>query len=193
MNDTILQIHNAAMDLVDLARIKKAKEGDTSSYTANMKAAYELELYAANKLSDLKNDNDLLWKASLLRNAGWLAEKCGYYKQALRLAELGLKISNDNYEISQLRDLKKKVKGHLLKVKTEKDKKYAISGILSSADFRNSQIMIEEKDSGKTTTFSIPKEQIIQLVRYFLGDMVEIEFQKDEKGLSILKDIRLAA
>jgi len=192
MTNTILHIHNAAMDLVDLARVKKARDGDTSAYAANMKAAYELELYAANKLIDLKDDNDLLWKASLLRNAGWLAEKCGLYHQALRLAELGLKIPADNYELSKLEELKQIVKN---KLKSNLDKREArlISGVLSSADLNKNQIIIQDEKSGETVTFSVSKEQIVQLIRYFLGDTVEIEFQKDKKGLSILKDIRLAA
>ena len=71
MNDTILHIHNAAMDLVDLAKLKKAKGGDNSVYDTYLKAAYELELYAANKFSDLKSDNDFLWESIFIAKC-WL-------------------------------------------------------------------------------------------------------------------------
>ncbi|MFK7980463.1 MAG: hypothetical protein AB8G86_10805 [Saprospiraceae bacterium] len=192
MIDTILHIHNAAMDLVDLARLKKAKDGDNSVYNTYLKAAYELELYAANKFTQLESDNDFLWKASLLRNAGWLATKCGYYQQALRLTELGLKIPTDNYELSKLEDLKQNIE-EKLNLNIHKEKVHLVSGVLSAADLNKNQIIIQDKKSGKTFIFSVSKEQIVQLIRYFLGDTVEIEFQKNESGISVLKDIRLAA
>lgn len=105
MIETIQQIHNTAMELSDLARIKKIKEGEVV-YRKYLKAAYELEVYAASKLQAQPNLNDQLWRATLLRSASWLAYKCGYYKQAKNLVEMGLDIPADGYALAKLQELK---------------------------------------------------------------------------------------
>ena len=103
-----------------------------------------------------------------MRNAGWLSAKCGYYQQGLRLAEIGLKIPTDNYELSKLEDLKQNIEGKL-KLNPKSEEVYLISGILSSADLNKNQIIIQDKTSGERITFSVAKGQIVQLIRYIFS------------------------
>lgn len=192
MDDTIQYIHNVSMELFDKAKMEKMRGGDEEKINNYMKDAYDFALLAANKLTKLENDNDILWKASLLRSAGWLAVKCGHYRQALRLAELGLSFPTNSYETARLKELKLTVV-EKLKQEDSVQKDVSISGILASADLINNQINIKDDTSGEITSFKVSEGQITQSIRYLLGDVVEIEYQKNEKGVSILKDIRLAA
>jgi len=194
MVEAIRQIHNMAMELADLAKIKKARDGDVTFYDNYMKAAFELELYAATKVPINEQSNNQLWRAILLRSAGWLAYKCGYYEQALNLANQGLEIPTDEYALSKLRNLKEEVSKKLKKSKSRnRSKDFSISGSLIGVDIEINQINIREKNTANTLKLLVEKNQIRQIASLFLGASVQIEVQKNDNGEMSLKDIRWAA
>lgn len=187
MNDAIQQIHNTAMDLSDVARIKKVKEGE-AVYRQYLTAAYELELYAVSRIEENDNPNDQLWRAILLKSASWLAYKCGYLEQAKRLAELGLTIKTDGYILNKLEDLKTRIEQDL---KTQQPKNNHIyHGFLTAADILTNQITIQENN--QILIFQVPEDIIKQVARLFLGTTVEIE-AKEMNGKVVLERIRPAA
>ncbi|MEM8527649.1 MAG: hypothetical protein AAGG68_23610, partial [Bacteroidota bacterium] len=131
MNEAIRQIHNTAMDLSQLARMKKHTL-DGKVYSDYLKAAYELDLYALSKMDEPKSDNERLWKAMIIQSAGWLAFKCGYIEQAKRLAKTGLAIPTDGYVLSRLESLVAKANSELKKDDFSKDNaSFSIYGFLS--------------------------------------------------------------
>jgi len=194
MVEAIRQIHNTAMELSDLAKIKKARDGDIAYYENYMKAAFELELYAAMKVEINTKPNDQLWRATLLRSAGWLAYKCGYYEQALSLAEIGLEIPTDEYALMKLENLKKAVT-QKLKKKSERDKtsELLINGSLFAVDMETNQINIREKNTKNQLKLIVSENRIQQIAKLFLGGNVEIDAKKAKNGQIILEDIRWAA
>lgn len=196
MTEVIRQIHNAAMELADLARIKKARDGDTSMYDNYLRAAYELELYAALKIKDNDIFNDQLWKANLLRSAGWLAYKCGYYEEAQSLAETGLKIPTDGYALSKLEDLKTAVEKKWKTLKQSSNQEASpsvIYGFFTAADIEANQINIRKKEDKKNLTLSVPNDKLRHIVRQFLGETVEVEIKNSSEGQPVLENIRWAA
>jgi len=196
MVEAIRQIHNAAMELSDIARIKKLAQPNDTTYKNYLKAAYELELYAAMKLKENGNENDQIWRATLLRSAGWLALKCGYLQHALYLADTGLSIPTDGYLLDKLTELKeqviKKIKNKNHENYDKKDAIVIIEGALISADLESNQINIKEKDSQINQILYVPKNQIQSIVRLFIGAMVQVEGKKNKNGDIVLSDIRWA-
>ena len=165
MTEEIRQIHNVAMDLADLARFSKDK--DVTSY---LKAAYELELYAALRIKTDDNANNQIWRATLIRSAGWLALKCGYYEQAKSLAQMSLDIPTDDYSLGQLEDLKSTALEKLSEKTLKKPSSlvFLIHGYLASANMDTNEINIREKGTKKPLTLLVSKSQIKQVVRFFL-------------------------
>lgn len=192
MDEAIRQIHNTAMDLSELAKLKRSREGE-KIYQEYLKAAFELELYAAFKIKDNINPNDQLWRVTLLRSAGWLAFKCGYLEQAEQLVKLGLSINTDGYASSKLLDLQEKIQTTLTLKKENIQTSRHIFGYLSAADLETNQINIKELKSNDKLTLSVNESEMSQIARLFLGTRVEIEAKEDENGVVYLKDIRWAA
>lgn len=187
MNNAIQQIHNTAMDLADIAHIKKVKEGE-AVYRQYLTAAYELELYAVSKMEENNDENDQLWKAILLKSASWLAYKCGYVEQAKRLVDKGLTIQTDNYITHKLNDLKNTIEEDL---KTKQNNNHQIlHGFLTAANIIKNQITIQENN--QSIILYVPENTIKQVARLFLGTTVEIEASFSD-GKVILEDIRPAA
>ena len=195
MNETVRQIHNMAMELSQLAEMKKAKDGAFDYYNNYMKAAYELELYAALKVKE-PSDNQF-WRATLLRSAGWLAYQCGFFEQAKHLAEMGLELSADGYVRSKLEDLKNKAEENLKLISLGQNKSInklnIIYGRLYSADVEANQINIREKEGKPSMVVIVPNNRMQHIARYFLGEKVEVEAYKDNLGVFVLEDIRWAA
>lgn len=193
MDEAIRQIHNTAMDLSELAKIKQARDGIAVSQTY-LKAAYDLELYAISKLRDAENEEDLLWKHTLIQSAGWLALKCGYLEQAKQLVEEGMGILVDGYAKSKMQLLKEKVETNLKERSSQTDQgKSSILGFLASADFEANQIDIKEKDSNRKVTLQVSHYDLQRIVQLFLGTTVEIETTILQNGAVGLADIRWAA
>lgn len=98
----IVELHNKAMDIADIADIKK-NAGDIEESTAYYKEAFELEKEAA-----LTSYNDQLGEPStsvLLRSAASLAISCELYRDAEKLISLALS-GEPPFEIAEeLRDL----------------------------------------------------------------------------------------
>lgn len=195
MVESTRQIHNVAMELADLARIKKLQNKNSSLPNNYLKAAYELELYAAMKIKENLDTNDQLWRATLLRSAGWLAYKCGYFEQALTLAEIGLEIPTDGYALAKLEELKKSVIEKLATAATTKNQpsSFIIQGFLIAANIESNQINIREKHSQQSLVILVPKSKIQHIAKLFLGSTVQIDAKKDLKGQVVLEDIRWAA
>lgn len=193
MNEAIRQIHTTAMDLSELARMKKnTLEGKV--YSDYLKAAYELEMYALSKMSEVESDNDQLWQASIIQSAGWLALKCGYAEQAKRLAEVGLAIPTDGYILSKLEKLKVEAKLLLEKKTAQKDNSLlSIYGLFSAADVETNQINIKEKDSDKKYTLFVNHIKMPEIARLFLGTTVNVEAKTDQEGKMVLQEIHWAA
>lgn len=193
MDEAIRQIHNTAMDLSELAKIKQARDGIAVS-KAYLKAAYELELYAISKLRNIENKDDLLWKHTLIQSAGWLALKCGYLEQAKQWVEEGVNMPVDGYAKAKMETLKHKVEAHLKERSSQKHQATSsILGFLASADFEANQIGIKEKDSNRKVTLSVSHYDLQRIVQLFLGTTVEIETTILQNGEIGLADIRWAA
>ena len=187
MNEAIQQIHNTAMDLSDLARVKKVKEGE-AVYRQYLTAAYELELYAVSKIEENNDTNDQLWRAILLKSAGWLAYKYGYLEQAKRLADKGLSIKTNRYVLDKISALKITIEQGL---KTQLPNNYhAYYGFLTAANILTNQITLQENN--QVLTLNVPENIMKQIARLFLGTTVEIE-ATETNGKVVLEAIRPAA
>jgi len=187
MNEAIQQIHNTAMDLSDLARIKKVKEGE-AVYRQYLTAAYELELYAVSKIEENNDTNDQLWRAILLKSAGWLAYKHGYLEQAKRLADKGLSIKTNRYVLDKISALKTTIEQDL---KTQLPNNYhTYYGFLTAANILTNQITLQENN--QVLTLNVPENIMKQIARLFLGTTVEIE-ATETNGKVVLEAIRPAA
>jgi hypothetical protein len=187
MNEAIQQIHNTAMDLSDLARIKKVKEGE-AVYRQYLTAAYELELYAVSKIEENNDTNDQLWRAILLKSAGWLAYKYGYLEQAKRLADKGLSIKMNRYVLDKISALKITIEQDL---KTQLPNNYhAYYGFLTAANILTNQITLQENN--QVLTLNVPENIMKQIARLFLGTTVEIE-ATETNGKVVLEAIRPTA
>jgi len=187
MNEAIQQIHNTAMDLSDLARVKKVKEGE-AVYRQYLTAAYELELYAVSKIEENNDTNDQLWRAILLKSAGWLAYKHGYLEQAKRLADKGLSIKTNRYVLDKISALKTTIEQDL---KTQLPNNYhTYYGFLTAANILTNQITLQENN--QVLTLNVPENIMKQIARLFLGTTVEIE-ATETNGKVVLEAIRPAA
>jgi hypothetical protein len=187
MNEAIQQIHNTAMDLSDLARVKKVKEGE-AVYRQYLTAAYELELYAVSKIEENNDTNDQLWRAILLKSAGWLAYKYGYLEQAKRLADKGLSIKTNRYVLDKISALKTTIEQDL---KTQlPNNHHTYYGFLTAANILTNQITLQENN--QVLTLNVPENIMKQIARLFLGTTVEIE-ATETNGKVVLEAIRPAA
>jgi hypothetical protein len=187
MNEAIQQIHNTAMDLSDLARVKKVKEGE-AVYRQYLTAAYELELYAVSKIEENNDTNDQLWRAILLKSAGWLAYKHGYLEQAKRLADKGLSIKTNRYVLDKISALKTTIEQDL---KTQlPNNHHTYYGFLTAANILTNQITLQENN--QVLTLNVPENIMKQIARLFLGTTVEIE-ATETNGKVVLEAIRPAA
>lgn len=97
------KIHEVAMELADLADIARLK-GNKVEQVEHLKLAYLFEKEAALKLQSEPDDNE--WKFLFLKSAGWLACQLGWYREALELAELGLKGKTTGVAQHHLEELK---------------------------------------------------------------------------------------
>ncbi|MEN0050727.1 MAG: hypothetical protein AAF806_26915 [Bacteroidota bacterium] len=192
MNEAIRQIYSTAMDLSDLARIKRHTL-DEKVYLDYLKAAYELELYALAKMDRPSSDNERIWQASIIQSAGWLALKCGQTEQAIRLAENGLKIPTDGYILSKLAQLKSEAIRKLEETHLQEQNAYfSIYGLLSAVDVETHQINIKDQNNKKYVLF-VKNAKTPEIARLFLGETVAVEASTNPEGEMIVETIRWAA
>lgn len=196
MTEAIRQIHNMAMELSDMAKVKSAKDGQSEYFKHYLAAAYDLELYAAMKIKEVKNEQDRHWKATLLRSAGWIAYQLDDFYQAQQLAILGLQIKTDPRLKKQLQQLLEQANEKLAIGQSPHqflNEEVYIIGLCSAANLETKVIGIKSLEGVNYYSVSVPDNQIQQVAQLFLGKKVAIKVTKDDSGLLLLEDIRWAA
>lgn len=189
-------LHDTAMNYYDEATIAKAKGGEkNASYFTNLHKAYVLGKEAALKIPyDLESS----WtRPVLLRSAASLAFMCDDLEEAIRLADLGLKLPKLPELIEkQLLQLKKEIeekKKHHHQT-TKNPTALQIEGVLVFANAYDGVIMIETADA-KAPFFSIlvPKNRMDEVVVAYWKKSVVVDARTQEKGGMMLENIRLVA
>ena len=181
--------HDIAMNLSFEAKMARTK-GDEKAYLEQMTKAFYLEKEAALKV----HDNSTIWKYALIRSAGWLAFKCGLFKDALDIVKFGQKGNPPQYLENELVQLESEIYQKLEDNQdsaTEKDL-LQIFGFLVSANIPKLQIEIQE-DENSSVTINVPSDKINDIVRMYWGQAVEIQGIQQQNGVFELKAIKIAA
>ena len=195
MNDIAVELHRMAMELSSLGGISKAK-GLPKLHHDYLSVAYQLDRQAAFRIQN--NKKEIQRQASYPRSAGWLAFKNAKYIEAKELAELGLQHEKytDDYEVSKLKELlqaaNEKIKELGLKA-PQKEYNLQLSGIVTSANLDKRELRIRPNGDKQYETVQVAEEKILDIARLYIGELVEIEAQKDENGLIFLGKIKRAA
>jgi hypothetical protein len=100
--DTVRNIHDRAMDLVQEAFVLKSR-GNTSEAMQKFKRAFLLERAAADRLAEEKNIEPT--RSILHRSAATLALDCNKTSEAVRLARRGLAGDPPEEVAGELRDV----------------------------------------------------------------------------------------
>ena len=185
--NSVKTLHSAAMEYYDLGKIARAK-GHEDTYEDYIHKAYTIATEAALRSQiDLKSDDPL--QAIYLRSVSWLAYDAGHSQEARLWAEIALQNAPNDYEKESLQKLLKKVKKQQKDISTKK----SIFGVLISIDLEKNTIFIRQNDRHPSQMVSIPNSFFLKIIPFFIGQAVEVEYSKEDKGVFILKDIRLAA
>lgn len=182
------RMHEFAMELADLADIAKIR-GKQDLYKKNLEQAYVLEREAAMRLRDAPNDFE--WKYLYLKSAGWLAYQLGKYHEALVLVDLGLKSNPTGIALHQLQELQQTLQQQLSKKEDTAYKNKNLVGFLASADVEQEQIKVKGSNE-KYLTIKTTKERIQNIVRYLIGEKVNIDLTRHENGILTLNHIQKA-
>ena len=189
--NTATLLHRTAMEYYDLAAIYKAK-GRPEFFKDYRTKAWLLEKEAA--LQFLADPKDYTFKYLVIHSAGLLGYDLGNYEEAQKVLELGLMANPSEPAKFQMEELLAKI-DKKLKKETQKvtDKNIFISGTLTSADVENKVIKIREGSKKDLRAISVSAEMIRQVIRFYLGELVRIQLNKDALGNYFLKNITKAA
>lgn len=185
--NTATVLHRTAMELYDLADIYKAK-GETKSFDDYKNRAWLLEYEAA--LQVLSEPKDFTFKYLIINSAGKLGFEVGAYEAAKKILELGL-----THHPNRLLKIEMEHLLHQLneKIETKNDVETdVILGTLTSADVEQNNISIRESSSQQIRSIDVPLNMIKEVVRYYLGEFVTIQLDKDDSGVWLLKKISRA-
>lgn len=194
MNNLAEELHKIAMDMSTLGGIYKAK-GLPFIYEDYLEFAFLIDKKAAILIQESSQNN--FERAAYPRSAGWLAYKNGKFQEAKTLAELGLshKDNIDGYEVAKLEELLAAADLQLeeLALNGVSTKIQRFQGVVASANVDEQHLKIRQNGKKKYRLVKVASDKILDIARLFIGEMVEIAAQKDEKGSFILQDIRRAA
>ena len=190
--NTATLLHRIAMEYYDLAGIYKAK-GQSASFDDYRKRAWLLEKEAALQL--LADPEDYTFKYLVIHNAGLLGYDSGNYEEAQKVLELGLMGAPAEPAKLQMEELLAKIEHKLRKASAkipEKDS-FIIAGTLTSADVETKIIKIREGGKQHLHSISVSAEMIKKVIRFYLGEFVVIQLDKDQAGNYLFKNITKAA
>ena len=187
-------LHDSAMEYMDIAEQSKITK-DIKTYQEYLRKAYFLEKEAALRVPLEKETS--YWQSMLIRSAGWLAYECGLYLEAYNLSNWGLAGTPTAYEKESLENLHRTVR---TKIKIEKisaeshlSSSIHLYGMLASIDVEQGQIKLKEHKNQQYLLLIATKDLITKTARHLIGEVVEIDASRNEKGEMILQRIRLAA
>ncbi len=190
--NTATLLHRIAMEYYDLAGIYKAK-GQLESFDDYQQKAWLLEKEAALQL--LAEPKDYTFKYLVILNAGLLGYDLENYEEAKKILELGL-IGNPAESVKlQMEELIDKIEQKINTSLTKNLSKeaFTISGTLTSADVENKIIKIREQGKQQLHSISVSAEAIKEVIRFYIGEFVAIQLEKDSSGNYFFKDIAKAA
>jgi len=180
-------LHETAMEYVDFADRAK-RRGDTTTYQSLIEKAYLLEKEAALKM--LYQAHNTSWQFLLLKSAGWLALQAGKAKEAVYLANLGLKNKPPTIIQPYFQEL-------LQALQTSKNQgdtaKTTIKGILTHANAKQQEIYLLNPENQETYLIHVPAELINDIVKSYWSSLVIVEGKTNPLGIITLEKIQMAA
>jgi len=191
-------LHETAMEYVDFADRAK-RRGDTTTYQSLIEKAYLLEKEAALKM--LYQAHNTSWQFLLLKSAGWLALQAGKAKEAVYLANLGLKnkpptiIQPYFQELLQALQTSKN-QGDTAKTtisNTTEEFSIHIKGILTHANAKQQEIYLLNPENQETYLIHVPAELINDIVKSYWSSLVIVEGKTNPLGIITLEKIQMAA
>lgn len=183
-------LHDSATQYFDMAKIAKLKLGDIKIHDEYLNRAFLLEKEAALKMETNKEDS--YWQYMLFRSAAWLAFQCKKYEEAFNLTKWGLSGNPPVYEKRLLDNLWFELSRHIPNMPSKPESSLHFNGILSSADIDNKKIKIR-KNEFEDYLIIILTEDLIQNIGTYLGKTVVVSANKNEKGVLVAEQIKLAA
>lgn len=187
--NTATMLHRTAMEFYDLAGIYKAK-GQSEFFDDYQTRAWLLEKEAA--LQMLTQREDYTFKYLVIASAGRLGYHVGSYEEAKKILELGLLGNPSIAEKYQMETLLNQI---IEKINTPTQSKLnvlTISGTLTVADIENNKIKIRENGKKRLRSITVETEMIKNVLRFYLGEWVTIQLDKDASGDFHLKNINRA-
>ena len=191
-------LHETAMEYVDFADRAK-RRGDTTAYQSLIEKAYLLEKEAALKM--LYRDHTTSWQFLLLKSAGWLALQAGKTKEAVYLANLGLKNQPPANIQPYFQELLKALQtannqGDTAKTtipNTTEEFSIHIKGILTHANAKQQEIYLLNPENQETYLIHVPAELINDIVKSYWSSLVIVEGKTNPLGIITLEKIQMAA
>ena len=189
--NTATLLHRTAMEFYDLAGIYQAK-GKPTFFDDYRQRAWLLEKEAAMQM--LSEIEDYTFKYVVIHSAASLGFDLKYFEEAKHLLELGLMGNPEPFEKQKMEELLAKIsKGIKPKAAIPQSNELTVSGTLTLADIEKKEIKIREKGKQKLRAISVSAEMIKQVIRFYLGELVDVQLDKNEAGGFALKHISKAA
>lgn len=184
MKNELTIMHDVAMEFVDEAGFA-LKRGDINMAKLFYQKAYLLEQKFA--LAIPKDTKFQLSRSIFIRSAATLAFNSGFYKEAEKLATLGLSTSPHLAIKKELEE----VLSNTLDVQKKKHSKIShITGKIMGVDVPAKTVKLLLNNKQQYFEVVATEEKIHEIVKLFWGSSVEIEGETTEKGVFLLGKIR---
>jgi hypothetical protein len=184
-------LHDTAMEYYDFGKIAQAK-GETAVYENYLQKAYMISKEAA--LRGQIDRQDSFWKYVYLRSTAHLALEYGRIDEARQFTQLGLSSLPPQSEKMQLEKILNKIDArHPVSSTAEMDGNHFSLGTLVSIDLESSLAKVKDINSKDYHLFQVPIEQIEQVARLYLGDLVKVFTTYPNEQPLPLHSIQLAA
>lgn len=177
--NTATVFHRTAMEFYDLAKIYKAK-GETEFFDDYRERAWLLEQEAAFQM--LSEPEDFTFKYLVIQSAGQLGFELKRYEAAKRILELGLMGNPEELERFQMQEILTQIAEQTATERRDSDVAEVIVGTLTAANIEQRTITIRDSKNQKLYAIFASIEVIKNLLRFYLGEWVQIHFARDEKG-----------